>query len=207
MAEARKFDFGNSFDAPEGRMVAAKDFTLADIERARAEGFAEGKEAGLAKAKASQSQMEAEALANATAALPAIAESLGMMRTGLENDAIALVKRVLDKVVPFYAKTQGLAEIEALVRECLTHVYDEPRIVVRAHESVIEPLTQKVDGMVASAGFTGKLVLFGDETLAPSDCRVEWADGGAERDIEHVWQNVEEALDRFAGAPLNPVEG
>ena len=35
----------------------------------------------------------------------------------------------------------------------------------------------------------------GDPTMAPTDCRVEWADGGAERSFEATWQAIASAID------------
>ncbi len=42
------------------------------------------------------------------------------------------------------------------------------------------------------------MVLFADESLKPEDCRVEWADGGVERDVGRLWREVEQAVARFA---------
>ena len=58
--------------------------------------------------------------------------------------------------------------------------------------------------LAASTGFPGKLVILGDESLAGSDCRVEWADGGAERDTARTWQEIEAAVALACARIENP---
>lgn len=208
MSVAKKFDFSNSFDGGERGMVSARDFTLADIEKARAEAYEEGKAAGATQERATIEQASADALATIGKRLEALAGDLAHLRTEIETEALQAVLNITRKLVPHYAKAHGLEEIEGMVRECLTAVYDEPRVVIRAHESVLEHLKPRLDNVITSTGFGGKVVLFVDESLSESDCRVEWADGGAERDIARLWQEVESSISRFLAreAPTGTAE-
>ena len=54
---------------------------------------------------------------------------------------------------------------------------------------------------LSSAGFRGKVVLLADDGLGASDCRLEWADGGAERKLERIWNEVEELVRRALHEP------
>ena len=74
---------------------------------------------------------------------------------------------------------------------------DEPRLVVRAAESVVQLLDQRVDQLVAQSGFGGKMVLVPDDTMAPTDCRIDWADGSAERNQAALEQEVDQAVERY----------
>jgi len=69
--------------------------------------------------------------------------------------------------------------------------------VVRAAESVVELLNQRVDQLVAQSGFGGKVVLVPDAAMAPTDCRVDWADGSAERQQKLLEQEVDQAVERY----------
>ena len=59
--------------------------------------------------------------------------------------------------------------------------------------------------VTAAAGYTGRIILFADPALKAGDARVEWADGGAERDSAAIWRDIDSAIQRFveggAGAP------
>jgi flagellar assembly protein FliH len=65
--------------------------------------------------------------------------------------------------------------------------------------------------MVNSAGFEGKVVVMAAPGLGAADCKVEWADGGAERDVERLMRDIEEVAERYiaqsssriAGEPVN----
>lgn len=185
-------------------MTTALDFTLEDVEAARQQGFEEGKAAGLAEAKASIDQAVAEAFANASQALQTLDQALNELKTGLEADALHTVTTIVKKIVPHYARKYGCDEVEALVHDCLSAAYDEPRIVVRAHDTVLGSLTDQLDHLTKASGFNGNIVLFEDQDLAPGDCRVEWADGGAERDVNRVWENIETAITRFTDVQPDP---
>jgi len=200
----KKFQFENSFDASEHGMIAARDFTLEDIEAARQQGFEDGRATGSAEANASIERSVADALAVAGQALQTLGPALVELRTRIEAEALETVTAIVRKIVPYYARTHGYDEVEALLRDCLSSAYDEPRIVVRAHDSVLGSLTAQLDDLAKSSGFNGNLVLFEDQDLAPGDCRVEWADGGAERNIDRVWEDIELAITRFTQEQPGP---
>ncbi len=42
--------------------------------------------------------------------------------------------------------------------------------------------------------YEGKVVILGDADLGPSDCRIEWADGGIERDVRALWEEIDHVL-------------
>jgi flagellar assembly protein FliH len=47
-----------------------------------------------------------------------------------------------------------------------------------------------------AAGFDGKLVLLGDDEMALTDCRVDWPDGGTERNLDRLWRDIDDAIAR-----------
>jgi len=203
----KRYNFRNSFDANDQGVTAARDFTAEDMDKARAEAFAEGRAAGSAEERASIEQAAAGSLKQIGDRLTALAGATEALKAEIETEALDAVLTIARKLVPHYAKTHGLEEMEGVIRECLSTVYDEPRIVVRAEESVLDHIKSRLDDMITASGFTGKVVLFTDQALKPGDCRVEWADGGTERDVEHLWQSVDETISRFLGRNPDPESG
>ena len=63
------------------------------------------------------------------------------------------------------------------------------------HGARLDALQERLTQLSASSGFEGRVVLIGDDAMGESDCRVEWADGGVEREAGRIWRAVEEALD------------
>ncbi|NIR46314.1 MAG: flagellar assembly protein FliH, partial [Gemmatimonadetes bacterium] len=136
-------------------------------------------------------------------ALEVIAERLQTVeRTHAEAQTLAqeaaarLALTIARKVLPELSRQNALTEIEGLVRECLTELQDEPRVVVRVHDAMLDPLRQRLDRVTSATGYTGKVVLLTSQTLDEIDCRVEWADGGAERNTEGLWQEIDRVIER-----------
>lgn len=218
MASAMKFLFENSFDSEEPTGVPAaaatiRQYSEQDLLAARSEGYADGEAAGHAAALAAIEQASQKALAEIAARLGDLGEQIATLRAQTIGDAVKVVSAAIHKMVPELARRNAMNEIERLIRECLQAIYDEPRVVVRAHDSVIALLHERVDGMAAACGFSGKIVLLGDELLSEADCRVEWADGGAERNLGEMWKQLDAALARVvegsgaeapALAPIQP---
>lgn len=194
MSAIKKFDFNNSFDATERGMVAARDFTMDDIEAARNEGFELGREAGLRESKESIEHALGIAIEGVRRDLGSMTQALERLRHDLERRSIETVLAICRKLAPSLAAHFGLSDIENTIRQCMSAVYDEPRIVIRAHEDTISYLEARLEDLKAQSGFNGRVVLYSDDAITRTDCRVEWADGGAERNLEKLFEEIEKSV-------------
>ncbi|MGQ0662566.1 MAG: hypothetical protein ACT4P2_03060 [Pseudomonadota bacterium] len=205
MKPTRKFLFETIFRPDRagtaGVTVAARplnrSYTPAEFEAAAAAAFANGRDAGRAEAAA-----EAERLA--AAALPAIAERLAALVGETERRlsdharlAVHAAGTIAGRLLPALAAREGLVEIEAAVGECLSRLHDEPRIVIRVSEATLDPLRGRLDALASAHGFAGRIVLIAEAALAPLDVRVEWADGGLERDTARTRREIDAVIQRF----------
>ena len=212
MASTMKFLFENSFDAaerPASLGVAPKAAkpricTEQDVLVARETAYAEGESAGRAAALASIEQVSAKALTAIGAQLSDTVRQIEEIRMKILADALTVVSTAIHKVVPELARHNALNEIERLIRDCLQAIYDEPRVVVRGHDRVIAALQTRIDTMAASCGFQGKIVLLADDLIPETDCRIEWADGGAERILGNIWQQIDAALETMTDGGTSP---
>lgn len=206
---ARKFMFDLSFDGPQDAPVVAPkpvepQFSPAELELARKKAFAEGQAAAQAAARAAAEKTIADGLqrlAAQTSQLLQIQEEAAQRAT---RSAIATAIAVLRKLHPELARRKGLVEIESVLAQSLETMREEPRILVRVHDSLLDPLRERLDGVMAASGYGGRIVIIADDGLAAGDCRVEWADGGVERDTARLWREIDIALERVSaqtGAP------
>ena len=205
MSAPHKFLFDQSFDAPDppragGRKTPAPapepSFTKAEFEAARSAAAGEARAAALTEAAASSDARAAAALAAMQTGLAALLEARARVAEEAQRRAVELIQAVLRKAVPILARKAALLEIEAMVADCLRETFDEPRIVLRVADALFEPLQKRLAALTAAAGFAGRIVLLADETLGPGDARVEWAEGGAERDIGRLMRDIDGALAR-----------
>jgi len=200
MQQAKKFLFKSNFDdtpSNNGSIRSPQMFTEEDLATARKQGFEEGTVAGRRETEAEAANLTAITLQEIGKGILDLGAAQSQTSESNARDAVELAKAVTRKVLPEISKHGALIEIEAMVCKCLTDHFDEPRIVIRVHDDILDGLRTCLNTTAANAGFAGKFVLLAEERLRTTDCRVEWADGGAERDEAHLWQEIEEATQRF----------
>jgi flagellar assembly protein FliH len=205
MRSPQKFLFDVSFDEPDppvaGRRPPEPVFTRADLDAAQAEGFVQGRGAALAEAAQSSEARAANALEAIERNVSVLLEARAAIAREAERDAVALLRTVLGKAVPALCRKDPLAEIEALIVRCLGETLDEPRLVLRVNDALFDALQPRLAGLAQAHGYAGKLVLLADEALGPDEGRVEWADGGAERDTRRLLAETDAVLTRILDAP------
>jgi flagellar assembly protein FliH len=220
MAVVRKFLFDNDFggapqsnvggaqaksNAPAGGKNAsvapppppAPMFTEAEMQGACDIARRKGEEAGATRGRIAAFDKQV------AATLSTIAQQTAAIAKGIAAEAQAagksvdLAMAIVRKLHPALVERQGLAEIESVLAQCLGSLKQEPRLVAYVHSVRLDALQERLTQLSASSGFEGRVVLIGDDAMGESDCRVEWADGGVEREAGRIWRAVEEALARY----------
>ncbi|MCE2510829.1 MAG: hypothetical protein J4G10_07650 [Alphaproteobacteria bacterium] len=201
MQQAKKFLFEANFENPlnDLREEPVRAFTEEDLAAAQKKGFDEGKSEGRKEAEAETDRQAVNALEQISKHLASLNAAQSEASKSNAREASELAMTVARKVIPEISKHGALVEIEAMVRQCLADRFEEPRVVIRVHDSLLDNLRTRIDAVAENAGFPGKLILLADEALHDADCRVEWADGGAERDEERIWKDIEESARRLIG--------
>jgi flagellar assembly protein FliH len=108
---------------------------------------------------------------------------------------VAIIHRLLPNAVARY----GLAEIEALIEGSVKVLADEPRLIIRLMKQQGDHVKTRIDPVLKRHGFEGRVLVLVDDTLGPSDIKLEWTDGGAERLMSMTWASVDAAMRRVRG--------
>lgn len=192
MSKHAKYLFDTTFDdegsAPNPEVEAA---------------FARGHEAGLLAARAQSEQVVANAAVQIVERLSALENVRSELGERMSRQAITVATDLVRKMMPALVERGGMAEIEAVLQDALARMLDEPRVVFRVPDAMLEIIQPRIAELSGKAGYSGEVVLLADETMGLSDCLVEWADGGAERNVERLWSEVEEVLSRTLDAQPN----
>jgi flagellar assembly protein FliH len=213
MTALQKFMFETRFDnvaernGARTRQAPKPPVTMTEeqVTAVREESFAAGRAEGAAEAKGAAETLAAQSLARIEEQLRETAAQIATAVDGIKRDAVAAAITTVRKLVPRLSKDGDLADIEAVVSSCLGAVLEEPRVVVRVHDSLLDPVKERIAEVAAKAGYDGKIVLVADDNFSPGDCRVEWADGGAERDTGWMWKQIDGVVERFfAGLTVAP---
>jgi len=195
-AAAVKFMFEDAFDGETPSPKAVR-FTQEDLEVARKQALAQGIEQGTRQTLARLEGDVAAALQKIAADAGVLIEDRAAVTNALRAQAVTLAHALATRLASRLMADHPLTEIEALVTECLGEHYSEPRLVIRTSEALLEPLRERIDALTAQQGFPGHIVLLADPALTGSDCRIEWPDGGVERNNQALLHEVDSAIKRY----------
>jgi|APAra7269097559_1048567.scaffolds.fasta_scaffold09598_3 flagellar assembly protein FliH len=178
----------------------------AACDEARKQGEQTGHQRGLVEGQQRLEAQMAAALSTISAQLTLAVRAATEAPVEITVAATELAMAILRKMHPALSAKRGLDEVEGVLAGCLEQLKNEPRLVAYVPNQLLDPLNERVTAISAARGFEGRVVLIGDPDLADSDCRIEWADGGLERDTRRLWSDIEAALDRCLGQPEGMTE-
>lgn len=199
MKATAKYLFDEDFASGEKPTI-----TLVEHERRRADAESQAYRNGFT---AGQEQAEQEAAQRIAGALSVIADALGRLDSSLtaiearhETEAVEVAVAVGAKLAPELVSREPFAEISALATECFHQLVSTPHVAVHIANDIYEPTKEKIEEIARARGFEGRLAVIPDETLAPGDCRIEWADGGMVRNQAATMAAIDEMVARYIAA-------
>ena len=202
---ARPFSFDVSFDAPllaehqaeEATVEEAEPaFSLNDLEEAREGGFEDGRQAAL---EASADGIE-KRVAGAIEAIAAKLAHVDVCKASADGQtqalSVDLLRRITQKLLPVAAEKYGLEEIEQVLKECLPLITGDAKLSLRINDKVAPEVERRLNDIIQINALLVRVNIIPDVNLGPSDCIVNWGDGGAERDYDSIWVEIDTILTR-----------
>lgn len=225
MASYRKYMFDLDFDAPPPRQPTPEEleaeeqaeqdaepepppptFSEEELEMARNLAFEDGRQAGYTEANEQIERLLASTLAAVSDQMSSVFRQQEEANDANARAAVRVAMTVLKKMLPAACETHAFTEVTRVVEEVVGHLLDEPRIIVKVAEPLVETVRGKLEAAVQAHGFEGRVVVQPDSRLNAGDARVEWADGGAERDQERLWSEIENTVERALAPPERRAE-
>ncbi|HTP90874.1 MAG TPA: FliH/SctL family protein [Xanthobacteraceae bacterium] len=204
MSAPAKFLFDLDFAANSDRKPAEPTITLAEHSLKIADAEAAAHRKGYADA---QTDARVESDRRIAAALDRIAANLGQatdalktIESRLECEAVEVAVAVARKLAPALIAREPFAEIAALASECFRELVTSPHIAVRVNDAVYAAAREKLADIARARSFEGKLVVLAEPEIALGDCRIEWADGGINRDRAATEAAIEAAVEGYISA-------
>lgn len=184
-------DFAPGADRKQTVALAEHALKLAEAEEAASRrGYAQAQ----TDAKVEADRRIAAAMERIGSGIAAANTALKAIETRLECEAVEVAVAVAKKLAPALVAHEPFAEIAALASDCFRQMVASPHIAVRVNDALYEIARQKLDGIARACGFEGRLVVLAESDVAPGDCRIEWADGGIDRDSVKADAAIGEAV-------------
>ena len=188
--------------AEEAAANVAPTFSVEELEAAKSEAYAKGRQEGMDDAMAGIEQQVARTLDAVFSRVPKVFEQHKAWTKEMETDAARLGLAVIGRLAPELVKDKELPEVEAVIREAFGFLTEQPKVMIRVSKDLEESLADKVELMASRVGYEGQVVLVGDPELPVDDCRVSWQAGAVERSLDDIWGQIDQIVDRVvAGGP------
>ena len=227
MTKLKKYLFDLNFDAPEGTsgplagsQIEADElptelideplppsYSEEELTLARDQAFEAGRQAGLQEAEAATERRIATALEALSGHLATIKATQEQANEDLLKDCISVAATVCRKILPEWSRKNGTEEIEAVVHQCLTQIDKDTRVTVRLHPDEVEQIRDHAGQFVDNTSFDGKLIFTADPRINAGDCRVDWGDGGAERDQTRLTEEIDSVIARALNIQPGDADG
>jgi flagellar assembly protein FliH len=190
-------DFGGGTEAKPMIALTEHETRLAQAEAAA---YDNGMAVAEAQALADSHRLTAAALERAAAAFDRLDGALHNIEARLEAEAVEVAVAVARKLSPALIAREPFEEIAALATECFRHLVAAPHVVVRVNDALYATAREKLEEIARGGGFEGRLVVLAEPEIAPGDCRIEWADGGINRNRAASEAVIAEAVARYVTA-------
>lgn len=204
MNAARKFlfdiDFANGGDGPAAEPAITLTEHAAKLAEAEAEAERKGYAAAQNDASVESGRRMADALERIAAGLRLANDALHAIETRLECEAVEVAVAVARKLAPALVAREPFAEISALAGDCFRQLIAAPHIAVRVNDALYATAKDKLEDIVRANSFDGRLVVLAEPDVAIGDCRIEWADGGINRDSAAAAAAIDAAVAAYINA-------
>lgn len=217
MADTRpKFTFDTVFDAetiareerrkkPVGPPLVHTEQALVDAvnrvrEETRTQAFAEGRHTGVAEVREAIDVHIARAEEAIARTLPLLADIPQQLALEARKEAVQLGMLVGRKLAGALLARLPQVEVQAMIEKTLVElgqVSKNAQVNVRVPQPLAEPIAAAMRGILQRNALPMKVTVAADPALSGSAVRVEWPEGGADRDPAALEAEVVAAAERY----------
>jgi flagellar assembly protein FliH len=193
-----KFNFDTVFGTKGTPAAAASNrtrsaYSAEEVEQIRREAHAAGKQAASAEATHAQA-VALSAIAQGTHAL--IQQYDAQLQT-LRAQSAELALVVGRKLAGAALAAAPNEEVLGFISECMHKLHQEPRLVIRVSQATADFIKGQIESLSEQHGFSGRVIVMSDAGMSGAACRIEWADGGVEQDLEATFVAIQEHVARW----------
>ncbi len=201
MSAPAKFLFDMDFAAPANTERQASRAEIAQlVADAEARAFRDGFQAAQKEASVESDRRSALAMEEIAIAMRSLAGNFKRVEGRVETEAVDVAVAVARKLCSELVAAEPLAEMTALIADCLRHLTSTPHIAIRVNDALYDRARARIEDLARRSGFEGRLVILAEPDIDISDCKIEWADGGCTLDRAATDARIGELVERYMAA-------
>lgn len=206
MSAPQKFMFDNSFDDKTeviDPLVELKARFEEKIKKAKAEAFAEGRQAGEKEALATIENQTKDALEKIANQEQKIQANFSEELKKLEEKAIELGIAAGTTLAGDLIRKEPMPLIETFFKEAFEIVRGVPQLTARVNPALAQQTTDASKVWMSESGYIGELQIIEDPNLKDSDVAITWKDGGISQNVDEIMHSIKSALGNFFSSKEN----
>ena len=153
-------------------------------------------EKGFSAATTELQKAEATALEEINTRLVALLSGDVENRREAEASALKFAVELVRKILPNLEAGVAKQEVEAFLIDNFSKFRGEKNLSFSFHPDMAAEIAPQLSKLAEKNDFEGKISVHKDINMGLSDCRVEWRNGGVERNTEEVLEKVENILNQ-----------
>lgn len=163
----------------------------AEVKKAEERGY----EKGFQVAQSEKEQRQSLLLTEISGKLQELLDNAAAVQTNLEAEQMSLSVELVRKLLPTLEKTQAQAEVKKFLADNFVNFRKEPSLSFSFNPEVVAQMPEVISKLASQNDFEGKIAIHKDANLALTDCRVEWLNGGVERNNHKMLEKMSELFD------------
>lgn len=176
---------------PEPEVITFSEEEVAEkVKEAEKEAY----ERGLKAAQESIEQSQKELLESINNKLIALIANTIKAEETAEQEAFVLARAVVDKLVPGLNEEHAAEIVNKFIADNFNSFKNESKLSFYIHPYIISYAQETIAKLANSYDFEGKIALHKDASLEKADCRIEWENGGVERNSAELGERVKNLL-------------
>lgn len=183
-------------EEPEPEIIVPT-FSEEEMATARNDGFAAGKQEGQQETSVSVEARIAETLTLIDAKCADLFETQKNESAELSRAAVSVAMEIAHKIMPSMAEDTALNEIERVIQSVFAKIVEEPNVTINVHPELVEALGSRIETMSKSRTYEGNIHVQPDPSAEIGDCRLEWSNGGTERNSADMWRDIDDIVDKY----------
>jgi flagellar assembly protein FliH len=174
-------------------------FSAEEVELARQQGHETGKAEGLAATQEALTRQTNETLGLIDKKLQKAFSTQDSANEELSRAALSVAIGICNKMFPALAEKSSFDEINRVIEQVFNNIIEEANIRITVHSSLSEKIKERVSEISETKNYQGRVTFHEDEATEPGNCKVEWSNGGSERNSAELWREINAIVERNLG--------